>query len=273
MARKRTGVFEDLIDVAAMLPWWLGVVLALVSYLLLHHYAALPPAPAPTDLAHLTSGIQNTFIVTLSSIFQYVVSLAFLIGAGVSGWKSTRSKSLLAAAKSSPSEDRLKSFSWREFENLVGQAFRERGYSVKELGGKGPDGGVDLELRMGADKYFVQCKHWKSQTVGVAPVRELFGVMSAEGAVGGFVVASGPFTTEATKFSEGRSIELLNASALVGGLKQQRERLVPVATSSPVCRRCGSPMVKRESRKGANAGSVFWGCSTYPDCRETLPMK
>jgi restriction system protein len=30
---------------------------------------------------------------------------------------------------------------WREFEQLVGQAFRQRGYQVTESGGNGPDGG------------------------------------------------------------------------------------------------------------------------------------
>jgi len=39
------------------------------------------------------------------------------------------------------------------------------------------------------------------------------------------------------------------------------------APSSPVCPRCGSPMVKRECQKGANAGQTFWGCSRYPKCK------
>ena len=66
----------------------------------------------------------------------------------------------------------------REFEGLVAEAFRQQGYRVVERGGDGPDGGVDLELHMGSDKYLVQCKQWKSQKVGVAIVRELYGVMA-----------------------------------------------------------------------------------------------
>lgn len=273
MARKKkAGGFEDLIAIAAMLPWWLGLFLAIISYLLLHHYSTPQLAPAPTNLAHLTSGIQNTLIATLCNVLQYVVSVGFLIGAFISAWKSAKAKSLLTSAKQTPVEDRLKSFTWREFERLVGQAFRERGYGVKELGGNGADGGVDLELRMGSDKYFVQCKHWKTQSVGVAPVRELFGVMSAEGAVGGFVVASGSFTAEAAKFAEGRSIELLNASALVSGVNVDRA-VLPTMPPVPTCLRCGAPMVKRQARRGASAGSIFWGCSTYPVCREILPIE
>lgn len=35
----------------------------------------------------------------------------------------------------------------------------------------------------------------------------------------------------------------------------------------PVCSRCGQKMVKRQSKKGENAGQFFWGCSQYPKCR------
>jgi len=33
------------------------------------------------------------------------------------------------------------------------------------------------------------------------------------------------------------------------------------------CPRCGSTMVIREVKKGANIGSKFYGCSTFPKCR------
>jgi restriction system protein len=37
MARRRKGgLFEDLIGVAATLPWWAGILLALISYFFLH---------------------------------------------------------------------------------------------------------------------------------------------------------------------------------------------------------------------------------------------
>jgi len=43
----------------------------------------------------------------------------------------------------------------------------------------------------------------------------------------------------------------------------------PVA---PNCQVCGKPMVLRMARKGAKAGSQFWGCSGYPECMATLPV-
>ena len=54
---------------------------------------------------------------------------------------------------------------------------------------------------------------------GVATVRELFGVISAKGAVGGFVVASGDFTEEARRFVEGREIELVDTETLLAMLQ------------------------------------------------------
>ena len=37
----------------------------------------------------------------------------------------------------------------------------------------------------------------------------------------------------------------------------------------PICPRCGKPMVLRMARKGSGAGSEFWGCPNYPECRVT----
>lgn len=39
------------------------------------------------------------------------------------------------------------------------------------------------------------------------------------------------------------------------------------ASSDPLCPRCGSAMVIRETMRGANAGQQFWRCSTFPKCR------
>ena len=41
----------------------------------------------------------------------------------------------------------------------------------------------------------------------------------------------------------------------------------------PACPRCGKPMRQRTARQGAHAGQRFWGCSGYPDCKGTRPLK
>ena len=45
--RKKTSPAEDLVELVALLPWWAGVTLALLIYLLLHRIAAQPLAGAP----------------------------------------------------------------------------------------------------------------------------------------------------------------------------------------------------------------------------------
>lgn len=37
----------------------------------------------------------------------------------------------------------------------------------------------------------------------------------------------------------------------------------------PSCSKCAAPMVRRQAKRGANAGMEFWGCSTFPKCRHT----
>lgn len=41
------------------------------------------------------------------------------------------------------------------------------------------------------------------------------------------------------------------------------------AEAGPICPRCGSPLVPRTARRGANAGRQFYGCSAFPRCRYT----
>jgi restriction system protein len=135
----------------------------------------------------------------------------------------------------------LDSMSWREFEMLVGEGFRLQGYSVAENFEPGPDEGIDLKLRKDGETYLVQCKQWRAFKVGVPVVRELYGVMAAKGAAGGFVVTSGRFTAEAEAFAEGRNVRLLDGPKLERMLKQARGDVgAPRAAAAPVPQSQGS---------------------------------
>lgn len=178
--------------------------------------------------------------------------------------------------------------SWQEFEQLVGEYFRRKGFAVEETGGGGVDGGVDLVVTLGKDRYLVQCKQWKAMRVGVATVRELYGVMAAQGAAGGFVVTSGAFTDEARRFAEGREIDIITGDQLTEMIRAARpmsaaatakitaspktvDTVAPSPKTVPACPQCGTGMVLRAARKGGNAGSSFWGCPQFPKCRGTRP--
>ncbi len=40
----------------------------------------------------------------------------------------------------------------------------------------------------------------------------------------------------------------------------------------PKCPQCGAQMALRTAKTGKNAGSQFWGCTKYPDCKGTTPI-
>jgi hypothetical protein len=42
---------------------------------------------------------------------------------------------------------------------------------------------------------------------------------------------------------------------------------VTTANTQPSCPKCGSDMVLRTAKNGANQGEKFWGCSRFPQCR------
>ena len=137
--------------------------------------------------------------------------------------------------------DSIRDLSWADFELLIGEAFRRRGYSVEERGGGGADGGVDLVLHMGGEKILVQCKQWKSRQMGVNVVRELYGVMVHEKAARAIVAISCEFTQEAKGFARGKPLERLNGPALYrlvsqvqAGAVTQRAEPVLVTTEKDI---------------------------------------
>lgn len=272
--RKKTTPFEDIIEIVAMLPWWVGVLLALAFYVWLHHVAA-QPVMALTDPKQMGAFLGGQLWRTFATLLQYVIPIACLIGAGFSAYRRHERKELHLGVARSPSRSALESMSWSQFEKLVGEVFRRKGFAVEERGGNGPDGGIDLVLRAGQDKYFVQCKQWKAERVGVATVRELYGVMAAEHAVGGFVVTSGQFTDDAKRFAEGRSIELVGTETLLALIKETADSSVVGLVdenAGPSYPKCGASMVKRTTKKGNRIGERFWGCSSYPGCRGVRAM-
>jgi restriction system protein len=104
--------------------------------------------------------------------------------------------------------------SWREFERVVGEAFRRRGFTVTGFGGGGSGGGVDLGLAKNGERFLVQCKHWRKLEVGVTVIRELQGIITALGAHGGYVVTGGCFTPPARDLANSCRISLIDGASL-----------------------------------------------------------
>jgi restriction system protein len=277
-------------DLVAMLPWWVGVALALVSYLAL---SALAARPVQVAGGVPTNGLLTSSVVKgLASAGQVILPLLFLAGAGMSAFRRRQRRQLLASASQAAAA--IDGMRWQEFEMLVGEAYRRQGYQVLESGGGAADGGVDLVLSRpahnGTEKTLVQCKQWRASKVGVDVVRQLYGVMSARGAAAGIVVTSGRFTAEAQAFAQGRNVRLVDGAALEELIRSARAQpqqrparqdppappraAKPAAASrTPACPACGKAMVQRTARRGSASGNRFWGCTDYPACRGTRSIE
>ncbi len=277
MARRKQSPFEDLIEITSGLPWWVGVVLAIAAYFWLHSVAVseVTVVAQPGQIGQL---VGQTVFKTLATFGQYVLPSAFLFGAAMSAYGRHKRQALHAQVAASPDRNALNDMSWQQFEALVGEAFRRKGYAVTETGGGGADGGIDLALSREGETFLVQCKQWKAYKVGVSTVRELYGVMAAKGATGGFVVTSGVFTDDARAFATGCNIALMDGEALhalIRGVsvpgKAASDSPAVATASALACPVCQSAMVKRTAKRGVNAGNAFWGCSQYPACKGTRP--
>jgi restriction system protein len=248
----------NILDDLAKAPWWVSVVLSFIVFV---SAKILLPAihfqnPIYAGMAKMGHELAGT------------LALILLLPAAISALTAWKKGQLF---KRQTGIGSIRELSWREFEELVGEAYRRQGYSVAETGGGGADGGIDLVLRKNGEKLLVQCKHWKMARIGVKVVRELYGVVAGESASGGIVICSGTFTQEAHDFAKGKPIELVEGAAL-GRMVGQKKASLDGAASSQThsvterCPLCGATMVLRVAKKGTHAGEKFWGCSSFPKC-------
>ncbi len=157
----------------------------------------------------------------------------------------------------------IRTMTWREFEDLVAAVYQANGYDVEARGGDMADGGIDLIVRKDTQRWIVQCKHFRDQWVGVRPVRELLGIVTAQKATGGVLVASGVFDEQAKTFAkETDQLELIGGEQLLDLINHSAAKRIPTK-----CPDCGSAMRERTGRFGP-----FLGCSNFPACHGSLPV-
>lgn len=284
--KRRNSLAEEIVEIASYLPWWVSLVISVVAWFALGAYAGSEVPVTPENPLASVSGVVPRALATVG---QYLFSAAFMIGAVISLGRTWRNGRLLRGVAGHPFEpsgryhgddmDPLMTMNWSEFEHLVGEIYRRRGYTVMETP-KGADGGIDLVARRDGDVLLVQCKQWRTRDVGVSVVRELLGVVSAKGASRGAVVTVGRFTEEARRFAKQTQIELIDGEALrrqarqVGGgaTPVTFQKFPPVAETESGCPVCQSPMKRRVAKRGVNTGKAFLGCSRYPNCKGTRSL-
>lgn len=205
MAKRRTSGFEQI----AAMPWWLGILIGLIGYVAIRHgigwYLASSPSPVLAGMGRMPAAGAYAPLAWILLIGCWLAALASFIGRG-------RRRQLL---DSQTGIDSLRRMSWRQFEQLAGEAFRRQGYAVEETGLGGADGGIDLILRKGGQTTLVQCKQWQNWQVGVKVVREMYGLLMHHQAAAVKIVALGNYTPDAHRFAQGKPIELIHGGELI----------------------------------------------------------
>lgn len=263
MTRKN----ESILNLLAFCPWWVSVALSGISYLIFKYVIPLIEIQQKGSLDVTYMFFKG--LVDAAPLIAPIIAGLLLIPAPISLINYWRKRKILDKQESI---DTVRKLNWKEFEELVGEAFRRQGYDVYENTGAGPDGGIDLSLKKNGELILVQCKQWKNVKVGVDKVRELYGVQMSQNANKSILMTSGFFTQEAKNFAADKPIDLVEGSELLKfvNLVQREPKIkLPIAKSVVICPKCGSEMVLRTAQKGSNIGQKFWGCSKYPRCRMT----
>jgi len=170
--------------------------------------------------------------------------------------------------------DALDALDWFQFEQLVARLFEAKACTVQPRGGAKADGGIDLVVEWGATKAAVQCKHWSKWKCGPAVVRELIGSMIHEGFSQGFLVCR-TATDAAQDLARQHGIRVIDRDGVIQRINEasaHADSAINAALFFPekLCPKCGNKMVLRTATKGREAGNQFWGCATFPRCRQKL---
>jgi hypothetical protein len=81
------------------------------------------------------------------------------------------------------------------------------------------------------------------------------------------------YTSDARWLADAHCIEIVNEAGLGSCWPGTAPKLLAALHDDrKVCPKWESEMRLRTARKGGSAGSQFWGCSTYPRCRYTVPF-
>ena len=248
--------------------------------------AGIVIASALTLLGGYLWFIKPRAIYGTGQIWGFIVWLiaAASLFAALIGFIDRRVRSRCLDAQRTPED--LKAMSWRQFEQLVADLFRRQGFRVRETGGQG-DGGVDLILIKDGGRHLVQCKQYRTWSVGVQNVREFYGAMAAHTTrCEGIFVTCGRFTHDAIDFAAGKPLRLIDGDALLKMIVHSNAVApaveafttpaspsaapAPQSNAAPLCHKCNIPMVRRVAKTGGHAGRPFWGCVNYPRCKQIV---
>ncbi len=236
--------------------WWIWLVLAALSLLGSYIYANV---------------LTNFLAPALAVYFRYI-AIGLVLIAVLSYFVTYQRRKLLS---SQTGLDSIRQLSWRKFEDLITEAYKQNGYRIVREPVSGSDNGIDIIVNKEDIETLVQCKQWRSRKLGVKVVREMYGILSGSYADEVHIVSTGRVTNDALSFARGKPIKLIYGQELlklISDAQKSTSESNQITESEKTCPECGSEMVLRKARKGKNAGNEFWGCVQFPKCRGTVSV-
>jgi restriction system protein len=170
-------------------PWWISMVIALLLSLL--GYALLPE--------HLRSA------GALSGLPFAVIGVMAL----VKQWGEP------GAARIEQVQQSLATLAWPAFAQLLEQAFRRDGYTVRPS----RSAGVDFELEREGQRTLVSARRWKSARSGLEALRPLQTARLADGTAEAIYICLAPLSDNAAPFAAEHGIQVWRAAALAKALR------------------------------------------------------
>ncbi len=190
-------------------PWWAWLLVGFSLYFVLQGAHAFFNANAAT--AGKWSTLIDVGSIGLLVVCTIAAATSFMLGRSESAEPSGAAASSNRARNASKAETRM---SWGQFEMLAVEAFRRRGFQITERGSTADDGSRNLQLTRGRQRFLAHCKAWRTATVGIGAVRELYSMIIVAKAHGGIVITTGTFTQEARTFAAGRQLQLIDGQTL-----------------------------------------------------------
>ena len=165
-------------------PWWISF--ALVGAIALASGALLPPEYVP---------------------FGVMGGFPFLVIGSMAAWRQLRAP---APRDIERTLEALGGMSWREFSEVLTQAYARQGFSVQPATGTA----ADLQLHKNGQTTLVAARRWKAANQGVEPLRALARARSDQDASHCTYVALGPLGDAAQRFAKAERIDVLSGQAL-----------------------------------------------------------
>jgi len=172
---------ETLFSILLRQPWWVTLLVAFGLF-----------------------GIVHTFFPPIAPFF----ALPFVVLSGYIAYRQWAGRSPVDADERLAA---LRAMSWDEFSAIMAEAYRRNGYTVEPA----RNAAYDFTLGKDARVTLLQCRRWKVNQVGVAPVRELAQAVARENAYKGICVAAGAFSEPARRLTSSEPVTLISGLELV----------------------------------------------------------